>query len=468
MPSENSLRTSGAVDGMGAPKDGAWCRFSDRSAALADQWGPATIPLLLFALSVLIYLPFLSLPLLPDDYLQVTLGRKYGPVSAWGALALDPLYRSRATSLVLTYWTEMIFGFSRLAFGFTSLLLHGVNTVLVYQLGRSRSLGWRLGALTALFFVLQERYHEAVIWYSALPEQLAFFFVLAALLLWIEWLHSPAGSILKLSSAVGCFCLALLSKESAVAALLLMVLFIFTEGDKRRGRALCALTPFGLLTAVYIGLVFSGQEQNHHFWDGTFSLHASAVLALVGSAGRALWIWGLIGLAILFAVSIRTHSFRKQRGQALLAVGWTLIALIPYSFLTYMPRVPSRHHYLAAVGCAVILALAAMTLQERFGKPWIIAVCAVLIGVHHATYLWTVKYRAFEARAEPIESLLRYMKVERERPVVIGCFPYSFDEGRRAVTLRLGEPAESLIQRTGSLDRSLPSFCANKTLSDAH
>jgi hypothetical protein len=463
MPSEHPLRPPVAGGGTIAPNDCAWYTSPEWPSALSRLWSPAAIPALLFGLSLLIYLPFLSLPLLPDDYLQVTLGRKYGPVSAWGALAQDPLYRSRATSLVVTYWTETIFGFSRLAFGFTSLLLHGLNTLLVYQLGRTRSLGWRIGALTALFFVLQERYHEAVIWYSALPEQLAFFFVLAALLFWIEWLHSQERATIKLTGALGCYCLALLSKESAVAALLLMALFIFAERGCRRRRAFIALAPFGALTAVYVGLVFSGQEQNHHFWDGTFSLHASAILALVGSAGRALWIWGLIGLAILFAV-----SFRKYTRQALMAVSWTLIALIPYSFLTYMPRVPSRHHYLAAVGCAVILALAAVALQERFGKQWIIAACAVLIGLHHSTYLWTVKYRAFEARAEPIESLLRYMKAEQARPVVIGCFPYSFDEGRRAVTLRLGEPAESLIQRTGNLDRSLPSFCANKTLSDAH
>src|SRR5215510_9201349 len=103
--------------------------------------------------------------LLPDDYLQVALARTYGPVSAWGALAEDPLYRSRATSLVLTYWTETIFGFSRLAFGLSSILLHAVNALLVYALGAARRIGWRLSALTAIFFVLQERYQEAVIWY---------------------------------------------------------------------------------------------------------------------------------------------------------------------------------------------------------------------------------------------------------------------------------------------------------------
>src|SRR5262249_1787974 len=162
-------------------------------------------------LSVAIYIPFLALPLLPDDYLQVTLARKYGPVSAWGALAEDPLYRSRATSLILTYWTEKIFGFSRLAFGISSILLHAVNALLVYGVGAARRIGWRLSALTAIFFVLQERYHEAVIWYSAAPELLAFCFGLLTLLFWVRWLQSKKVSTLALASALISFCLALMS-----------------------------------------------------------------------------------------------------------------------------------------------------------------------------------------------------------------------------------------------------------------
>src|SRR5215475_14486200 len=125
----------------------------------SEDSGSTQVALLIVLLSVAIYIPFLTIPLLPDDYLQATLARRYGPVSAWGALAKDPLYRSRATSLVITYWTETVFGFSRLAFGISSILLHAVNALLVYALGAARRIGWRLSALTAIFFVLQERYH---------------------------------------------------------------------------------------------------------------------------------------------------------------------------------------------------------------------------------------------------------------------------------------------------------------------
>jgi hypothetical protein len=183
-------------------------------------------------------------------------------------------------------------------------------------------------------------------------------------------------------------------------------------------------------------------------------------MALIGSAIRALWIWGIVGLIVILAFALR-----KRYALMTLALGWILITLLPYSFLTYMPRVPSRHHYLAAVGCSLILALGATALQERVGKQWVIGMCVLLIGFHHTSYLWTVKFHQFRERSEPIEALLRFMRREQGRPVMIRCFPYSFDEARRAVVLRLGEPEGSLILNAAISNAELPSFCQKDGLS---
>ena len=48
-------------------------------------------------LSCILYIPFLRLPLLPDDYMQITLGRKFGPIGE-GRVALllaDALLQGR-------------------------------------------------------------------------------------------------------------------------------------------------------------------------------------------------------------------------------------------------------------------------------------------------------------------------------------------------------------------------------------
>jgi hypothetical protein len=82
----------------------------------------------LAALAILPYLRALGLPMISDDHLQVMLGRQYGPASGWSALTHDVLYRSRATSLLLTHWTEILTGLSPLAF----LILLTVELSLLY------------------------------------------------------------------------------------------------------------------------------------------------------------------------------------------------------------------------------------------------------------------------------------------------------------------------------------------------
>ena len=70
----------------------------------------------LAALAVTAYLRGLTLPFISDDYVQIWLARVFIPEHGWKALALDPLYRCRTTSLFMTYWTERWFGLDAFAF----------------------------------------------------------------------------------------------------------------------------------------------------------------------------------------------------------------------------------------------------------------------------------------------------------------------------------------------------------------
>ena len=99
----------------------------------------------LVALAVVPYVPFFSLPHISDDYLQIELGRKYGPVSGWSQLAGDALYRCRATSILLTNWTEQAFGATPVVFQAQSTALHAINTLLIAALGSWSVVGWQIG-----------------------------------------------------------------------------------------------------------------------------------------------------------------------------------------------------------------------------------------------------------------------------------------------------------------------------------
>lgn len=415
----------------------------------------AYVGLCIILLSLILYLPFLAVPFLPDDYLQITLARNFGPIGQWRNLFDDPLFRNRATSLVLTYWTDSLFPLSPLACGTSSILLHAVNGILVYFLGTARAIGWRLSALTAIMFVLQERHHEAVIWYASLPELLVFMFVLVTLLLWIRWLHHDGASIALWSAALTSFALALLSKESAVAAICFMIIFAVLEKSSFR-RTVLGLTPFVLASIAYVLWVFQGHDQNHHFSDGTFVLQSGFLKVAILSMGRGLWLWGWLALIFLVSVGIRN---RKLLGAALV---WMFGALLPYSFLTYMTTVPSRHHYLAAVGCSLVIALAMVRLSERRAFSRVIPLCFMIIGLHHALYLWTAKYRQFEKRSEPIEAFMGFLDKEPRRPVLIHCSDYLFLEAQRAAHLRRGEPEQNVVLDLAAADDRGPSYCLPK------
>src|SRR5262249_49733568 len=138
--------------------------------------------LFLCALAVIAYLPAQHLPFIADDYVQIKLGRVYGPAHSWPTLLRDPLYRCRATSIVLTYCSERFAVLVTHAFNLSGLLLHVLNCTFVLALGAWRAIGWKLAFAAAAFFAVTEGHQEAVIWYAAIPELLVFLFSAASCL----------------------------------------------------------------------------------------------------------------------------------------------------------------------------------------------------------------------------------------------------------------------------------------------
>jgi len=396
------------------------------------------IALLLGAMAIIVYLPSLGLPLISDDYPHTYLARQYGPVSGWPALASDALYRCRATSLILTYWTERAFGLNPLAFHLTGLGLHVLNVWLIFALGFWKVIGWRHSAVAAGFFAIHEGLQEAVIWYAAIHELIHFTFALLCVHCWLRWLAS--GSRKLYLGAFTAFVLALLSKESAVVLVPLMVLLAVVDRRDWR-RAVVFVLPFAVLAVAYFLLVYSARATHLHFNDvGTFSLSAPFWITLRNSTGRLFWIWGWLSVAALLA-------WRPAGRGRLVALGaaWAVLCLLPYSFLTYMPRVPSRHTYLAAMGLALVVSAAFWRVQERFSKrPWVGWALVSVIFVHNCAYIWIVKQAQFLERAAPTERLVQFA-AGVEGPVYIHCFPYGMESAVRAVEMRLGKDAYAML-----------------------
>jgi hypothetical protein len=243
---------------------------------------------------------------------------------------------------------------------------------------------------------------------------------------------------------VTAYLLALASKESAAIVPVLLAASLAIRRDWKR---LWAVAPLFAIAGVYAWGIAAAKSNHLHLNDGTFSLSAPVWLTLRNSIGRLLWVWGFLALALVW---------RKR--MARWCLGWIALTFLPYSFLAYMPRVPSRHTYLASMGLAMLVGLAwsALAASRRLRAPGMAAV-ALVVCIANAGYLWTRKRAQFLERAEPTEQLR--LLAERHRGAIhVRCFPYAAETA--VLTLEMnGHDAKRLLFATESPGEPAADFC---------
>ena len=412
------------------------------------------------ALCILAYLPTLRQPLLEDDYPNLAIARHYGDPAAWRDLS-GSVYRLRATSEWLMFAAYREFGLDPAPYYAVAIALHILCAWLVYALGFWPRVGYRVAAWAAAFFAIYEGHQEAVMWFSACNELLQFLFGVAALVCWLHFLWGEKRRGAWYAAALMCLALALVSKESAPVFVLLMALplldlqwgatvqkrsatvrdrWLFRRpnsslsvssgerwpgsrvpGPIRPKSALLALAPFWLLAGAAALSVYAARGSSFRFQDGSFSLHAPFWRTWPFNLARLFWFWGWLALA-------------GARRRALPGVAWAALGILPYVFLTYSSRIPSRQFYLASAGVALVVGFAMAELRAR--RAVVITVCAVVIA-QNVGYLWIKKRRQFLQRAEPTQELIAYAK-RIKGPVTIRCFPRAPLIAEEAVRLGAG------------------------------
>ncbi len=373
---------------------------------------------LIAAAALLTYWQGFRLPLISDDYLVIDLARQYAEEpGGWTVLAGDALYRTRAVYMWLTAQLYAVAGLTSAAYAALSLALHALNAVVAFDVGQ-RWLPLPVAALMGLIFAVHHGHQEAVWWYSALPDQLVLLFALAAIACWRRWCQGEGITWWNL--ALVAFTLALGSKESAVTIPGLLAGAAVWMGLPAR-RWITALTPFGLLSAAYFLASYAARENHLHFNDGTFALGWHFPGVILRSTFRMLWPWGIAALAVLVATR-RQHP--RALGVTLMVSGWIALTLLPYSFLTYMPFVPSRHTYPASLAAALVLAMGIVAAQQRWRwKLRVVAAVVIAFTVTEWGYLWTRKFRQYQQRGEPTE-ILRTITAGRPGELHLACSVY--------------------------------------------
>jgi hypothetical protein len=165
------------------------------------------------------------------------------------------------------------------------------------------------------------------------------------------------------------------------------------------------------------------------------------------------WVWGLLA-----TVAIAAWRRPLWRGLKIPAV-WLAISLLPYSFLLYMPVIPSRHTYLASgsLGFVVAAGFAALRWRFRFHR-WALPALALLCVAHHTGYIWTKKRTQFLERAAATEQLVQVAS-ETEGLIYVTCFPYGHEVAEQTLIIRLRQSPSRLVF-TKTPPAGVMTFCA--------
>ena len=128
----------------------AYCRLGELAVRLA-----------LALLAILPYLPVLSGDFVWDDRFHIVGNQQIATLSAAFASLGSPQGIYHRPLLFLGYAVEKaLFGESAFGFHLTNLLLHGLNTVLLFNAGRRTGLPRAAEGVAGCFSIRHPRYHE--------------------------------------------------------------------------------------------------------------------------------------------------------------------------------------------------------------------------------------------------------------------------------------------------------------------
>ena len=310
------------------------------------------VPVLTAAVVIAAFSPALDVFLAGDDFewLDASYDIVGDPLSSFELI--NRFFRP------LVKWTYLadylIFGQAAVGFMATSLLIHFLNSILLFVLLRRRLRQPLLAAAAAAAFALSPLHSEAVLWAAGRPETVLLACWLGSLLLLDRWVERPTRRLAV--AFTGIALLGIGAKESWVVFPFLATIYLVLVHRVPLPSALRRMTSVWAAWLLYIAVFLvvpavSGAPSAAHYADfqilpaiyktsstllaycglGWAPLEgwAAAAVATVGVAGTAMWL-------------VRTGNVFGQ--WALLWLGATLTLVAPFQMAVL------RHNYLPLAG----------------------------------------------------------------------------------------------------------------------
>ncbi|MGD8415068.1 MAG: hypothetical protein PVF33_12595, partial [Candidatus Latescibacterota bacterium] len=306
---------------------------------------------------------------------------------------------------------------------YENVLLHFVNSMLVFHLILCLVRDRTIAALTAVFFIVTSVHCAAVFWISARTTLIFTLFLLSSLLV----LMRPPWNRRKLFLSLLLYALALLTKETAVVGVLLVgMLYLFYRKKEGAAPDKTAVIAFFAVTVAYLVVrsLVIGRFVQPNWGPGAHALRNIAggalyqlmpwVLDWLLTLTRELFGFGkpfirdgllnttnavfpeILIVPIAAAMLIVARILNRQR-EMIFAISWTVICLIPmaflkFRFLTMNSFAHNRYYYLSSVGACLAMVLVLAILWEpkrirRYGR----VVAAVILGLTFVSEAHRVK-----------------------------------------------------------------------------
>jgi len=257
-------RSSRALQNPGKDRDSASPNGAFRELRRFLWFG---VPLV--AVTLLVYAPtFRSEFLLLDDPIYVS-GNPHvltGLNSANCAWAFDAFHDGNW--IPLTWLSLMLdsefFGRGPAGYHVTNVVLHAVNTLLVFWFLARATGKLARSAFVAALFAWHPLHVESVAWIAERKDVLSILFGMLSLLAYVRYATLDRKRGLLLATSFVCFVLSLMSKQTLVTLpFLLLLLDFWPLGRLRSARLLAEKIPFFAAAAVFSAIVMLAQTQGH-------------------------------------------------------------------------------------------------------------------------------------------------------------------------------------------------------------
>lgn len=315
----------------------------------------------------------------------------------------------------------------------SSLVLHSVNTALVFLIMMRATSAAGASLFVAAIFGLHPLHVESVAWVSERKDVLSTLFVLGSILSYLRYSHQP--SALQYAATLLLFVLALLSKPMVVTMPVLLLLLDYwplrrwghAAQARRWQELLLEKLPF-VLASVALGLVTLGAQSSSVAGLDALDLETRIMNAGVGYLGylqHTFWPVGLSAfypmrpippttgiMAVLAVIGLAGVTLWQAPRRPYLFVGvwWFLIALAPVIGIvqTGEQARADRYMYVPLIGISTACAWGAREVIARWPvsrTPILAAAALAIVGsafltsqqVQHwssSEALWTAAIRA--------------------------------------------------------------------------